>query len=170
MAATKHRSPDLKYSTVLPDRLKLAIADSVTLYARIENLAVEILWEIEQADLERRKEIARKFGDQNFKLLKDALQQLPSAKTNKIWPTLKALTKERNLIAHGTWMWTEDDRAMVIWHAKMLEEADWIGAEFFDWARFDSFIRKTTLLVNMFAGIKLLVVQLVDAEKAKAPS
>ena len=59
------------------------------------------------------------------------------AKTDKICPAFKVLTKERNRIGHGVWMWTNEERPLVVWHSKLLEENDWIGAEFFDWARFD---------------------------------
>jgi len=54
---------------------------------------------------------------------------------------------------------------MVVWHSKFLEEADWVGAEFFDFARLDNFIRRAEVLLNTFAQFKLLVVQIVEAEK-----
>jgi hypothetical protein len=132
MSIAKHRSPNLKWSFELPDRLKFAIADAIVLYSRIESCCIEIIWELEQADLERKKQIAKAWGDQNFKLLKQAVKQIPGAKTAAIWLTLKALSKERNLIGHGVWMWTNEKRPLVLWHAKFLEEDDWVGAEFFD--------------------------------------
>ena len=70
MSVAKHRSPNLTWSFELPDRLKIAIADAVVLYSRIESCCVEIIWELEQADLERKKQIAKAWGDQNFRLLK----------------------------------------------------------------------------------------------------
>jgi hypothetical protein len=82
MAVARHRSPDLKWSFELPDRLKVAIADAIVLYSRIESCCVEIIWELEQADLERKQEIAKAWGDQNFKLLKQAVKQIPGAKTD----------------------------------------------------------------------------------------
>jgi hypothetical protein len=82
------------------------------------------------------------WGDQNFKLLKQVVKQNPGAKTDAIWPVLKALGKERNLIGHGIWMWTNEERPLVVWHSKFLEEADWVGAEFFDWTRFDHFMKQ----------------------------
>jgi hypothetical protein len=166
MSIAKHRSPNLTWSFELPDKLKLAIADAITLYSRIESCIVEIVWELEQADLERKKEIAKAWGDQNFRFIKRAVKLIPGAKTDAIWPALKAVGKERNLIGHGVWMWTNEHRPLVVWHSKFLEEAEWVGAEFFDFARFDHFMRRAELLMNTFAQFKLLLVKAIDQEKA----
>jgi hypothetical protein len=164
----KHRSPAVKPSFALPDKLKLAIADAITLYSRIESCIVEIIWELEQADLERKRQIAKSWGDQNFRLIKRAIQQIiPEAKTDAIWPALKHLGKERNIIAHGVWMWTDDNRPLVVWHAKFLEEEDWIGAEYFPFERFDYFIRHAEVLMNTFAEFKLKLVEMIDEAKAE---
>ncbi|MDE2167536.1 MAG: hypothetical protein KGJ66_14515 [Alphaproteobacteria bacterium] len=165
MSVGKHRSPNLTWSFDLPDRLKIAIADAVTLYSRMESCCVEIIWELEQADLERKQQIAKNWGKQNFKLLKQTVSQIPGAKTDAIWPALKALSKERNLIGHGVWMWTNEQRPLVVWHAKFLEEDDWVGAEFFDWSRFDYFMKRATVLMNTFAEFKRLIVNAVDQQK-----
>lgn len=162
MTIARHRSPNLSWDFELPDRLKICIADSITIYSRIESCCVEIIWELEQADIERRKQIAKNWGDKNFKLLKNAVAQIPDAKTDAIWPALKSLTKERNLIGHGVWLWTNEQRPLVVWHAKFLEEADWVGAEFFDWSRFDHYMQRATVLMNTFAQFKQLVVAAVD--------
>ena len=155
MTIAKH--PRLSFE--LPDRLKIAIADAIVLYSRMESLCIEIIWEIEQPGLERKKEIAKNWGEQNFKLLRDAVKQLPGAKTDAIWPTVKRLGKERNLIGHGVWAWTPDEgRPLVVWHAKFLENVDWVGAEYFDWARFDLFKKRATALVNMLDQFKRLLV------------
>jgi hypothetical protein len=70
MPVAKHRSPNLTWSFELPDRLKIAIADAIVLYSQIESCCIEIIWELEQADLDRKKQIAKNWGDQNFKLIK----------------------------------------------------------------------------------------------------
>ena len=59
MSIAKHRSPNLKWSFELPDRLKFAIADAIVLYSRIESCCIEIIWELEQANLECKKQIAK---------------------------------------------------------------------------------------------------------------
>jgi len=63
-------------------------------------------------------------------------------------------------------MWTNEDRPLVVWHSKFLEEPDWVGAEFFDFARFDYFMRRAELLMNTLARFKLLIVKAIDQEKA----
>ncbi len=107
MPIAKHPSPNLKWTFKLPNKLRLAIADAIVLYSRIESCIVEIVWELEEADLERKKEIAKAWGEQNFRLVKRAVKMIPGAKSDAIWPTLKALGKERNLIGHGVWMWNQ---------------------------------------------------------------
>ena len=166
MPVAKPPSPDLKWSFDIPDRLKIAIGGAILLYSRIESCIVEIIWELEQADLERKKEIAKAWGDQNFRMVKRTVKLIPGAKTDAIWPTLKALGKERNIIGHGVWMWTSEERPLVVWHSKFLESADWVGAEFFDFSRFDHFMRRAELLMNTFAQFKLLLVKAIDEEKA----
>jgi hypothetical protein len=151
MPVAKHRSPDLTWVLELPDSLKIAIADAITLYSRIESCCIEIIWELEQPDLERKKEIARNWGEQNFKLLKKAVKQIPDIETDAIWPALKALGKERNLIGHGVWLWTNEDRPLVVWHSKFLDEVDWVGAEYFDWTRFDFFMARAVPLMSLLA-------------------
>jgi hypothetical protein len=170
MPVARPRNPDLKWSFELPDRLKLAIADAITLYSRIESCCIEIVWEIEQADLARKQEVAKNWGEQNFKLLRKAVESLPDAKTDRIWPTLNVLGKERNLIGHGVWMWTSEGRPLVVWHSKFLESTDWVGAEYFDWSRFDSFMKKATVLMNTFAQFKLMLVHANHHTNAKAPN
>jgi hypothetical protein len=123
---------------------------AIILHSRLERLCIECLWEIEQADFERRRELARKWGEQNFKLLRKAVDALPGARTDRIWPTLRWLGKERNLISHGVWLWTSEQRPMVVCHAKFLETDEWVGGEFYDWERFERFDKRVKLLVNPF--------------------
>jgi hypothetical protein len=49
-----------------------------------------------------------------------------------------------------------------------LEANDWDGSEFFDWTRFDYFMKRTTLLMNRFAQFKLLFVKAVGEQKGKS--
>src|SRR4051812_41276936 len=98
MSGTKDYTP---VSFVLPDKLKLAIADSITLYSKIESCIVELVWVLENPDLERKRAIAKSWGDQNFRIVKKAVKMIPGAESESIWPALKDLTQERNLIGHG---------------------------------------------------------------------
>jgi hypothetical protein len=132
MSVAQPPDPNLKWSFDLPVKLKCAIADCITLYSKIESCIVEVVWTLEQPDLERKKEIAKAWGDQNIRIVKQVITSLPGAETDAIWPALKNLRDERNLIGHSVWMISNDDRPLVVWHAKFLESVDWVGAEFFD--------------------------------------
>lgn len=152
--------PPASWSFDLPDKLKLAIADCIALYSKMESCVVELIWELERADLPRKQEIARNWGDQNFQILKKAIKLLPGVETNAVWRALKELTKERNLIGHGVWMITDEDRPVVGWHSKFLESDDWAGAEYFDWTRFDYFLTRVRGLSQTFVNFQRLVEQL----------
>jgi hypothetical protein len=105
-------------SFVLPDKLKLAIADCITLYSKIESCIVELVWVLEDPDQERKRAIAKSWGDQNFRIVRKVVRSIPGAESDAIWPALKDLTQERNLIGHGVWMMSDDNRPMVVWHAR----------------------------------------------------
>jgi hypothetical protein len=168
MPVAKPPPEGLTWTLEIPDRLKLAISDAVTLYARLEGLCVECLWEIENADFERRRELAKNWGEKNFSLLKKAVANLPGAQTDRIWPTLRWLGKERNIIGHGVWLWSKSEqRPMVVWHSKFLETDEWVGAEFYDWKRFEVFDQRVKAMVNLFNDFKRLLVKAADEAKAK---
>jgi hypothetical protein len=48
-----------KWSFDLPVKLKLAIADCITLYSKIESCIVELVWVLEAPDVDRKREIAK---------------------------------------------------------------------------------------------------------------
>jgi hypothetical protein len=166
MPRSQPPNPPVSWSFDLPDKLKLAIADCITLYSKMESCVVELIWELEQADLPRKQEVARTWGDKNFRVVKKAVNSLPGVETDAIWPALKMLTKERNLIGHGVWMMADDGRPLVVWHAKFLESNDWVGAEYFDWPRFDRFLISGRVLVQTFADFKALLQDGFAEEKA----
>jgi Protein of unknown function (DUF5131) len=122
------RAERMTWSFELPVKLKCAIADCITVYSNIESCIVELVWTLEQADLERKKEIAKAWGDQNFRIVKKAIKSIPGAESDEIWPALKDLQQERNLIGHGVWMIASDGRPRVVWHAKFLESVTGWGA------------------------------------------
>jgi hypothetical protein len=170
MPVAKPPPPGLTYTLELPDRLKLAIADAVILYARLESLCIECIWEIENADFERKREIAKNWGEQNFKLVKKAVGALPGGNdaSTRIWPTLRWLGKERNIIAHSVWLWSDSHhRPMAVWHSKYLETNEWVGAEFYDWERFERFDKRVKALVNLFNDFKRLLVKAADEARAR---
>ena len=167
MTKAEPSNPNVSWSFYLPIKLKCAIADCITLYSKIESCMVELIWVLEQADFERKKEIAKAWGDGNVKLVKRVVKSLPGAESDAIWPTLKNLRDERNLIGHGVWMMMSDGRPLVVWHSKSLESADWVGGEYFDWARFDYFLERGNVLLKTFADFKALLEEGIAEEKER---
>ena len=167
MTVAQPSEPNLSWSLDLSVKLKCAIADCITIYSTIESCIVEVVWTLEQANLERKKEIAKAWGDQNFRIVKKAIKSIPGAESGEIWPALKDLREERNLIGHGVWMITNDSRPLVVWHAKFLESADWVSGEYFDWTRFDHFLARARARYKTFAEFKVLLETEVIEEKAR---
>jgi hypothetical protein len=64
-------------------------------------------------------------------------------------------------------MWTNEERPLVVWHAKFLEEDDWVGAEYFDWSRFQNFMDLATPLLNTFADYRQLLIEATDGTDKK---
>ena len=168
--ADRTHLPEPNWSFEISDKLKLAIADCILLYSKIESCIVELVWLIEGADLKRKREIAKGWGDQNFRIVKRVVKSIPDAESDAIWPALKDLGRERNLIGHGVWMMADSGRPMVVWHARSLESDEWIDANYFDWERFDHFLTIGRVTLNTFAEFKRLLEEGIKTESAKRGS
>jgi hypothetical protein len=149
-------TPNAAWHFELPDRLKIAIADCVVAFARIETIALETVWVFEDSTLEEKRELTRDFVTKHFKKIKRVVKRMPGARTDKIWPTLEHLAGERNLIAHGFWAVNEEGRPVVLSH-KFLKSEDYVIAEFFDYARFDYFLRRADHLLNTLRQFKTML-------------
>jgi hypothetical protein len=158
--------PTPDWSSKLPDKLKLAIADCILLFSNIESCIVELVWLLEDADVKRRREIAKSWSSKNFKIVKQVVERIPGAQSDAIWPTLKDLGEERNLIGHGVWLITHEGRPMVVWHARS-ENHEGIEAQYFDWARFDRFLELGGVVLKTFAEFKQLFEAAIEAERAR---
>jgi hypothetical protein len=150
--------PDASWSFALPDKLRLAIADAIIVFARMETTLLEIVWILEESNLEEKQVLVRDVVSKNFKKLKKVVTGLPGAETGRIWPTLEKLANERNLIAHGFWAVDDkhDDRPVVMSH-KFLESEDYVTGEHFDYARFDSFMKRAEHLLNTFRQFRVML-------------
>ena len=100
----------------IPDNLKCAIADCILLHSKIENITVEILWIVERADLNRKRQISTRRGSLNTDELKKVIEALPDVETDAIWQTCKYLSDERHIIAHGVWFMMDQMKPYVVWH------------------------------------------------------
>jgi hypothetical protein len=164
MSVGRTLEPEPNWSSKLPDKLKLAIADCILLYSNIESCIVELVWLIEDADTERRMRIARSWSSTNFKIVKQVIKLIPGAESDAVWTTLKNLGEERNLIGHGVWLITHEGRPMVVWHARS-EDHENIEAQYFDWARFDQFLILASAVLKTFAQFKQLFEAAIDSER-----
>ena len=147
----------------LPVELKVAIADAVTVFANLDNRIIEILWVIENADLVKKRQIAKTFAAGNQAAIRAHIEQIPGAETDKIWPALDRLRTERNLIVHGVWAVANDGRPLVIWHGRFLECDDFIGAEYFEPWRFERYMKIATHLLDTFTKLH----RMLDEASAK---
>jgi hypothetical protein len=152
----------MTWSFDLPDKLKLAIADVITVFSRIDHAVIECLWVLEQADLKRKRQIAKEHTHENINYVRSVVEEHMKLNIPETWDALAEMRQERNLIAHGVWMMRFGGNSagelaapptglpMVLWHSKMLESEDFVTAESFDYWRFDKFLNRARVLLNTF--------------------
>jgi hypothetical protein len=169
--------PGMTWSFDLPDRLKLAIAEAVTIFSHIDCMVIESIWALEQADLKRKKQIAKEHAHENIKFVKSVVEQHMKLDIQETWDALAELRQERNLIAHGVWSVRfggetpgeqgvdPEGLPMVLWHSKMLESDDFVTAESFDYWRFEKFMKRARVLLNTFRQFKTMCEKAIEEEK-----
>ena len=158
--------PNVTRSFDLPPHLKEAIADAVTLFAKIDSCVLETIWLLEGADLNRKKKLARQFAGRNLEAIEYAVKSIPDAESDAIWPAAHDLINERNLIVHGVWMVDCNGRPIVVWH-KFLESDNYFTGEYFDYRRFDYFLDRGQALLKTFAEFKKLLEEAGCAPKPR---
>ena len=169
--------PGITWSFDLPDRLRLAIADAVTIFSRIDHAIIECIWVLEQPDLKRKKQIAKEHAHENIQYVRDVVEEHMKLDIPETWEAIAELRKERNLIAHGVWMMrfggdSEGETnapptglPMVLWHSKMLESDNFVTAESFDYWRFKSFMANSRVLLDTFLKFRSMAEKVIDDEK-----
>lgn len=174
--------PGMTWSFKLPDRLKLAIADAVTIFSHIDCMVIESVWVLAQADLAQKKKIAKEHAAENIKFIRGVVEEHMRLFIGPTWDALAELRRERNLIAHGTWSVrfggdtpgetspSREGLPMVLWHSKMLESDDFITAESFDYWRFDKFMARARVLLNTFQQFKIQCERATEDEKRSRAS
>jgi hypothetical protein len=133
---------------VLPDWVKLAIADSLILFGRLEQKIIEIAWLLKDADMKERVKTARAPAYDNFQDIIGVMEEAADKKFTALSETFEALAKSRNLIAHGCWLMVDGNRPWVVWHKFIEDDASVIG-EFFEKPRFDDFLKRAEFLYDM---------------------
>ena len=169
--------PGMTWSFDLPDRLKLAIADAIAIFSRIDHAIIECIWILEQADLKRKKQIAKERAHENINFIRSVVEEHMKLDIPETWDALVELRQERNLIAHGVWMMrfggdTTGELAapptglpMVLWHSKMLESGDFVTAESFDYWCFDKFMSRARVLLDTFLKFRTMAEAAIEDEK-----
>jgi hypothetical protein len=170
--------PGMTWSFDLPDRLKIAIADAVIVFSHIDCMVIESVWVLEEANLRRKKQIAKEHAAENINFIRGIVEEHMQLDIGSTWDALTELRRERNLIAHGTWSVrfggdTPGETApdpeglpMVLWHSKMLESDDFVTAESFDYWRFDKFMKRARVLLNTFQQFRTMCEEAIAEEKA----
>jgi hypothetical protein len=145
--------------------------------SHIDCMVIESVWVLEQADLKRKKQIAKEHAHENINFVKSVVEQHMRLDIPETWDALAEFRQERNLIAHGVWSVrfggdTPGETAvpptglpMVLWHSKMLESDDYVTAESFDYWRFDKFMRRARVLLNTFQQFKTMCENAIAEEK-----
>jgi len=131
--------PDAKLSSELTIDLKIAIADAIVVFSRIETCVLETIWVIEDADLNQKRKLARRTISQNFQRLREFIN-IPNLDLDATWRAIDRVMNERHIIAHGSWMIVDDVRPFVVWH-KFMENSDTVIGEYFNYPRFEYFMK-----------------------------
>lgn len=168
--------PGMTWSFDLPDKLKLAIADAIAIFSRIDHAVVECIWMLEQADLKRKKQIAKEHAHGNIKFVRSVVEEHMRLDIPKTWDALDELRQERNLIAHGVWMIRFGGNSagelaapptglpMALWHSKMLESEDFVTAKSFDYWRLDKFMKRARVLLNTFLQFRAMAETAIEEQ------
>jgi hypothetical protein len=122
--------------TELPRWLRMAIADALILFGRLEQQTIEISWLLSDAALKTKLELARNPATDNFLAVLEFVElREPDLKLDALKSGFTTLAQERNLIVHGAWTMA-GETPWVVWH-KFLEDDDSIVGEFFGRRRFE---------------------------------
>jgi hypothetical protein len=120
--------------------------------------------DFEDSTLEEKRELTRDFVTKHFKKIKRVVKRMPGARTDRIWPTLEQLASERNLIAHGFWSVNEEGRSF----HKFLESEDYVTGGFFEYTRFDYFLKRADHLLNTFRQFKTMLEAMPKEDRVAA--
>ena len=148
--------PPSSWSFELPPRLRLFIGDSISIFSRIDHLVVEILWVNEDADLARKRAIAKRSASDNIEALRKIVETLP-VETGNIWGAFERLRNDRNIIGHSVWMLDDKYVPWAVWHSKFLESDEYVVGEQFSYERFQEMLRIATHLLETLLKFRMLL-------------
>jgi hypothetical protein len=138
----------VQLSPELPDWVKLAIADAVVVFGRVEQEIIEISWILTDADLKQKLKLARVPATENFIAVIEGVEQAKDGlKLDALKNGFRVLADERNLVVHGAWNMA-DGKPWVVWH-KFIENHESIIGEHFEQWRFDRFMLQGQHILDM---------------------
>ncbi len=139
---------DTRLSPELPEWVRLAIADAVVVFGRMEQEIIEISWILTDADLAQKLKLTKGSTTDKFIAALESVERAePGLKLDALKEGFKGLAEERNLIVHGAWNMM-DAKPWVVWH-KFLEDDDSIIGEHFEQWRFERFMVKGQRILGM---------------------
>jgi hypothetical protein len=139
---------DVQLSSALQEWVRLAIADAVVVFGRMEQEIIEISWILTDADLKQKLKLTKGSPTDKFIVVLESVERAEAGlKLDALKESFRGLADERNLIVHGAWTMA-DAKPWVVWH-KFLEDDDSIIGEFFERRRFERFMIKAQHILDM---------------------
>ncbi len=158
----------VRLSADLPQRIRLAVADAVVLFGRMEQEIVEIAWLLSDATFREKQKLARDPATGNFLAILTTLEQREQGlKLDALKDGFTTLAQERNLIVHGAWTMVEE-KPWVVWH-KFLEDDDSIVGEFFEARRFERFMVKGQHMLAMLRRLHNMLEEQTGKKTSAVP-
>ena len=136
------------FSWIMPDWVKLAIADALIVFGRLEQEIIEIAWLLKDADVKEKVKTARAPASENFQGILGVMEEQHGSKFDGLRTAFDKLSTDRNLMALGCWVLIDGVKPWVVWHKFIQDDASVIG-EYFEVHRFDNFMKKADHLLDM---------------------
>lgn len=156
--------PDVVLQRELPDWLRLAIADAVVVFGRMEQEAIEIVWLLRDATLAEKLKAARDPATDTLTTIVEIIERTQSdLDFSAIKSKIVDLAQERNMIVHGSWC-LANDKPYVVWHKFLVDDEHIIG-EYFEKLRFDNFMNLANHLLSTLFDIHAQLEILTDPSK-----
>jgi hypothetical protein len=157
--------PGTPLSAELPDWVKLNIADCIVVFGRLEQTVIEIAWEVAgTTEIKERLKRARQPANNNFDEVLGIVEEVAGTKFDALRTAFDGLSKDRNLIAHGSWLMA-GDKPYVAWH-KFLIDNDSVMGEFFEDHRFNHFKRRAEKLLETCRKLFLMLTEASGRERS----
>ena len=146
--------PKTKISFDLPDDLKLAIADAVTSFAKLEMAIEELIWAFVGVSISHGRMLTRMDTRPKFELLKKLVLEFVPVEQRKtiaphLWKGLDQLREDRNDIVHGAWAILDGSKVVTVSH-RYSAEPDEVGTKPYSIELLKLFVRRAATMEEHF--------------------